>query len=53
LLAVVSQSVACSQHHTVSQRFARWLLTCGQDHPWTRIPATTAASNAIHPTHGR
>lgn len=27
LLAVISQSVACSQHHTVTQRFARWLLT--------------------------
>jgi CRP-like cAMP-binding protein len=27
LLAVVSQSVACSQHHTVAQRFARCLLT--------------------------
>ena len=31
LLAVISQSVACSQHHTVAQRFARWLLTM-QDH---------------------
>ncbi len=27
LLAVISQSVACSQHHAVSQRLARWLLT--------------------------
>jgi CRP-like cAMP-binding protein len=27
LLAVISQSVACSQHHTVVQRLARWLLT--------------------------
>jgi CRP-like cAMP-binding protein len=27
LLAVISQSVACSQHHTVAQRLARWLLT--------------------------
>jgi CRP-like cAMP-binding protein len=27
LLAVISQSVACSQHHTVLQRLARWLLT--------------------------
>lgn len=27
LLAVISQSVACSQHHTVGQRLARWLLT--------------------------
>jgi CRP-like cAMP-binding protein len=27
LLAVISQSVACSQHHSVSQRLARWLLT--------------------------
>lgn len=26
-LAVMSQSVACSQHHTVEQRMARWLLT--------------------------
>ena len=26
LLAVISQSVACSQHHTVTQRLARWLL---------------------------
>lgn len=25
-LAVMSQSVACSQHHTVEQRLARWLL---------------------------
>lgn len=27
LLAIISQSVACSQHHTVGQRLARWLLT--------------------------
>lgn len=27
LLAVISQSVGCSQHHTVAQRLARWLLT--------------------------
>jgi CRP-like cAMP-binding protein len=27
LLAVISQSVACSQHHTIAQRLARWLLT--------------------------
>lgn len=27
LLAVISQSVGCSQHHTVEQRLARWLLT--------------------------
>jgi hypothetical protein len=27
LLAVISQSVACSQHHTVAKRLARWLLT--------------------------
>ena len=27
LLAIISQSVACSQHHTVPQRLARWLLT--------------------------
>jgi len=26
-LAVISQSVACSQHHNVEQRLARWLLT--------------------------
>lgn len=26
-LAVMSQSVACSQHHSVEQRLARWLLT--------------------------
>jgi CRP-like cAMP-binding protein len=26
LLAVISQSVGCSQHHTVPQRLARWLL---------------------------
>lgn len=26
-LTVISQSVACSQHHTVEQRLARWLLT--------------------------
>src|SRR5690606_30421826 len=26
LLAVISQSVACSQHHSVMQRLARWLL---------------------------
>ena len=25
-LAVISQSVACSQHHSVEQRLARWLL---------------------------
>src|SRR5688572_26970785 len=27
LLAVISQSVACSQHHMLPQRLARWLLT--------------------------
>ena len=27
LLAIISQSVACSQHHSVPQRLARWLLT--------------------------
>lgn len=27
LLAVISQSVACSQHHTVAKRLSRWLLT--------------------------
>lgn len=27
LLAVISQSVGCSQHHTVAQRLTRWLLT--------------------------
>jgi len=26
-LAVISQSVACCQHHSVEQRLARWLLT--------------------------
>ncbi len=26
-LAVISQSVACSQHHNIEQRVARWLLT--------------------------
>jgi CRP-like cAMP-binding protein len=26
-LAVISQSVACSQHHGIEQRVARWLLT--------------------------
>lgn len=26
-LAVISQSVACSQHHNVDERLARWLLT--------------------------
>lgn len=26
-LTVISQSVACSQHHTIEQRLARWLLT--------------------------
>lgn len=26
LIAVISQSVACSQHHSVTQRLARWLL---------------------------
>ena len=26
-LAVLGQSVACSQHHSVDQRLARWLLT--------------------------
>lgn len=27
LLSVISQSVACSQHHNIEQRLARWLLT--------------------------
>jgi len=27
LLAIISQSVACSQHHTLEQRLGRWLLT--------------------------
>lgn len=34
-LAVISQSVACSQHHGVAQRLARWLLTMG-DYAGTR-----------------
>lgn len=29
LLAVISKSVACSQHHSIEQRVARWLLTMG------------------------
>jgi CRP-like cAMP-binding protein len=42
-LAVISQSVACSQHHTIGQRVARWLLTMSDysgsrefpmDHAW-------------------
>src|SRR3984893_10878071 len=27
LLAIISQSVACSQHHSIAQRVARWLLS--------------------------
>lgn len=27
LLAVISQSIGCSQHHNLAQRLARWLLT--------------------------
>jgi CRP-like cAMP-binding protein len=27
LLTVISQSIGCSQHHTTTQRLARWLLT--------------------------
>jgi CRP-like cAMP-binding protein len=27
VLAVISQSIGCSQHHSVAQRLARWLLT--------------------------
>lgn len=27
LLAVISKSVACSQHHSIEQRVARWLIT--------------------------
>ena len=27
LVAVISKSVACSQHHSIEQRVARWLLT--------------------------
>jgi CRP-like cAMP-binding protein len=35
-LSVISQSVACCQHHTIQQRLARWLLTindysCGRE----------------------
>jgi CRP-like cAMP-binding protein len=30
LIAVISQSVGCSQHHTISQRLARLLLTLGE-----------------------
>jgi CRP-like cAMP-binding protein len=29
-LAVISQSVACSQHHRVEQRLARWILTMNE-----------------------
>jgi CRP-like cAMP-binding protein len=36
LLAVISQSVACSQHHTVGQRVARWLLTM-HDHAESNV----------------
>lgn len=42
-IAVISQSVACSQHHALGQRVARWLLTMNDysgsrefpmEHPW-------------------
>ncbi len=33
-LAVISQSVACSQHHSVEQRLVRWLLTMDDYAGW-------------------
>jgi len=46
LLAVISQSVACSQHHDLLQRLARWILTMN-DYAGTReflmIQASIAA----------
>jgi CRP-like cAMP-binding protein len=45
LLAVISQSVACSQHHTAAQRLARWLLTIN-DYADSREFAMSQASIA-------
>jgi hypothetical protein len=46
LLAIISQSVACSQHHTVGQRLARWLLTM-HDHADSREFEMSQASIAM------
>jgi hypothetical protein len=42
-LAVISQSVACSQHHRVEQRLARWILTMDEyAHPHELVMSHTA-----------
>jgi CRP-like cAMP-binding protein len=42
-LAVISQSVACSQHHRVEQRLARWILTMDQyAHPHELVMSHTS-----------
>jgi CRP-like cAMP-binding protein len=46
LLAVISQSVACSQHHTVAQRVARWLLTM-HDHAESKVFEMSQKSIAV------
>jgi len=46
LVAVISQSIACSQHHSVVQRLARWLLTMydyAQPHEFAMSHESTAA----------
>jgi CRP-like cAMP-binding protein len=41
-LAVISQSVACSQHHRVEQRLARWILTMDEyAHPHELVMSHT------------
>ena len=42
-LAVISQSVACSQHHRVEQRLARWILTMDEyAHPHELVMSHTS-----------
>ena len=46
LLAVISKSVSCSQHHSIEQRVARWLLTMSDyatDREFVMVHASIAA----------
>lgn len=42
-LAVISQSVACSQHHVIEQRLARLLLTLNHYAGWREFPMVQAS----------
>lgn len=46
-LAVISQSVACSQHHDIEQRLARWLLTMNNYAGSSEFPMSQQSMGAM------